>query len=197
MVEEVSNQARRPTGLLGRMAGELMAATNRPRNRWLLEQLDLRPGLSGLEFGFGNGEALEAFLARASGGHAVGVDWSDAMQEAALRRNEAAVRAGRLRLLLGDVQDPALDLGGPHDRIWSSNVVQMVENRQALFERLRSALASGGLVATCFQRRRDAPPARVLAPRVADDLRHAGFSIVETRWMPGASEPAFCILARP
>ncbi len=194
---QIVDQARRPSGLLGRMMGEVMAVTNRPRNRWLMDQLDVQPGMSGLEFGFGNGESLTAFLERSVGGRAIGVDWSQSMIDTAAKRNKEEVASGRLRLELGNIADPAMTIKGPLDRIWSSNVIQMIDDRPSLFNRLRGALSENGLLAICFQPRGPtAPPPAELAPKCVAELREAGLGTVETRWMPGASPAAFCILAR-
>lgn len=194
---EVVDQVSRPSGFLGRMFGEVIALTNRPRNRWLLEQLDMSAGLRALEFGFGNGEVLTNFLAHSPKNSAVGIDWSQSMIDAAISRNRIAVADERLRLLLGSITDPMIDIGGPYDRIWSSNVIQMVADRPALFARLLLALSDGGILALAFQPRGPkAPPPDELAPKCAVELSQVGFSIIETRWMPKASPPAFCILAR-
>ena len=191
-----ANQAERPSGLFGRLMGEVMAATNRPRNLWLLDQLNLERGLSGLEFGFGNGETLTGFLSRTKDGRALGVDWSQSMVDAAAKRNSEAIAEGRLSLKLGDISEPAILLGGPFDRIWSSNVIQMIDDRPALFGKLLPALSKQGLLALCFQPRGPkAPPAEMLLPLCTADLKTAGFQRIETRWMPDASPAAFCILA--
>lgn len=198
MGKAATSQAERPSGFLGRLMGEIMATTNRPRNRWLLDQLDLRPGLSGLEFGFGNGETLTSFLKRTGDGRALGIDWSQSMIDAAAARNKAAIASGHLRLHLGDIANPEMQIDGRFDRIWCSNVIQMIEDRPALFDRLLPALAKDGLLALCFQPRGPtAPPAEKLALLCTADLKVSGFSQVETLWMPGASPSAFCILARP
>lgn len=192
------SQAERPSGLFGRWMGEIMAATNRPRNSWLLDQLELTPGLSGLEFGFGNGETLTGFLDRTGDGPALGIDWSQSMIDAASGRNKAAIASGRLRLQIGDITDPDLQIDGTFDRIWCSNVIQMIEDRRALFDRLLPVLADYGLLALCFQPRGPtAPPAETLAPSCTADLTASGFSHVDVRWMPDASPSAFCIVARP
>lgn len=192
------SQAERPSGFLGRLMGEMMATTNRPRNSWLLDQLDLRPGLSGLEFGFGNGETLTGFLERTGDGSALGIDWSQSMIDAAAARNKAAVASGHLRLQIGDIASSELRIDGKFDRIWCSNVIQMIEDRAAMIGRLLPVLANDGLLALCFQPRGPtAAPAEKLAPLCTADLRASGFSRVEIRWMPGASPSAFCILARP
>jgi trans-aconitate methyltransferase len=193
---QIVDQATRPSGLLGRMMGDVMAMTNRPRNRWLIDQLDLQAGLSGMEFGFGNGETLTAFLERCEGGRATGIDWSQAMIETAQSRNSAFVKAGRLHLKVGDIADLATDIGGPYDRIWSSNVIQMIADRPSLFGRLHAALSETGLLAICFQPRGpSAPDPKVLAPRCMDDLAATGFTKTELRWMPNAKPAAFCIVA--
>lgn len=194
----IVDQATRPSGFLGRMMGEVMAMTNRSRNRWLLKQLDLRPGLRGLEFGFGNGETLTGFLDQVTNGRALGIDWSQSMIDAATARNKVAISSGRLQLQLGNISNPEMVLDGSFDRIWSSNVIQMITDRTALFGRLREVLADDGLLAICFQPRGPtAPSPEDLAQKCIDNLAVAGFGRVETRWMPGASPAAFCLLARP
>lgn len=196
--DQIVDQARRPSGIMGRVMGEVMAATNRPRNRWLIDQLDLRPGLSGLEFGFGNGETLTAFLKQSDSSTATGIDWSMAMIDTAKSRNSEFVKQGRLHLKVGDIADASTDIGGPFDRIWSSNVIQMIADRPALFRRLRAALADDGLLAICFQPRGPTAPDPVnFAPLCVDDLAITDFSRTEVRWMPSAKTAAFCILARP
>lgn len=195
---QIVDQATRPSGFLGRMMGEVMAMTNRPRNRWLLQQLELRPRLTGLEFGFGNGETLTGFLENVVDGQALGIDWSQSMIDAAAAHNKVALSAGRLRLQLGDIANPELTIGGPFDRIWSSNVIQMIADRVELFARLRATLADDGLLAICFQPRGPtAPNPEDLARKCSFELEAVGFKTVETRWMLKASPAAFCILARP
>ncbi len=194
--EMIVDQAQRPSGIMGRMMGEVMAMTNRPRNKWLLAQLDLQPGLKGLEFGFGNGETLGRFLEQSSGSTATGIDWSASMIDAAKANNREALASGRLSLRQGSITDPAFALGGPYDRIWSSNVIQMVDDRPALFARLAAALNCGGLLALCFQPRGPkAPVPEVLADLCEAELKATGFKEIETRWMPNAKPKAFCILA--
>jgi Methyltransferase domain len=196
--QTIVDQAQRPSGFLGRMMGEVMAATNRPRNTWLLGQLDIQPRQRGFEFGFGNGETLTGFLDRSEGGSALGVDWSQAMIDTASTRSKAAIKNHRLKLVCGDMADPAFKIDGLFDRIWCSNVIQMIADRSGLFVRLRANLAGEGLLALCFQPRGpSAPPPRILAPKCVDELKDAGFSQVETNWMPKASPEAFCIVARP
>ena len=116
-----------PTGLLGRVAGWVMAhrTSNVERNRWAVALLDVRPTDSVLEIGFGPGIAIGEIAARATGGRVCGLDHSPVMVRQAARRNRAAVRAGRVDLRCGSVDDrDALDgFGATFDKVLAVNVV--------------------------------------------------------------------------
>ena len=45
------------------------------------------------------------------------------------RRQNLADLPGAVELYEGSITDPDFALGGPYDRIWSSNVIQMVDDR--------------------------------------------------------------------
>ncbi|GBF58575.1 trans-aconitate 2-methyltransferase [Candidatus Phycosocius bacilliformis] len=193
-----SQQARKPAGFLGRLMGDIMAATNRPRNRWLLDQLDLQAGQTGFEFGFGNGETLAEFLSRDTNNRALGLDWSPAMVISAQYHNKSALAEGRLELRCGNIADPACVIDGRFDRIWCSNVIQIIDNRPALFRRLHGHVAEKGLFAICFQPRGPrAPVPRLFAETCRRELENAGFNRVDVRWMEEARPEAFCLLAHP
>src|ERR1700742_4462116 len=87
-------QAGNPHGLVGHAEGWLFAyrPSNRRRNRWAVDLLDVQAGDRGLEIGFGPGRAT-AGLARRSG-HVYGVERSGVMLRQASRRNAAAIRSG-------------------------------------------------------------------------------------------------------
>src|SRR5574337_533057 len=97
----LSSQFAHPRGLLGSIAGAMMAQKNRERNRWVISLLDLRPADHVLEIGFGPGWALEQIAGIVVDGHVAGLDSSATMLEQASRRNAAAVRAGKVSLRLG------------------------------------------------------------------------------------------------
>src|SRR5918996_2966738 len=113
-ITAVVRQFGHPHGIGGRLAGWVMAhrASNRRRNRWVASLLDLQPTDRVLEIGFGPGLAI-AELSRRVGpsGHVYGVDRSDVMLRQATRRNAAAIQAGRVTLISGNVEQlpPALD----------------------------------------------------------------------------------------
>src|SRR5690606_3648674 len=70
-----------PRGMLGRLAGLVMATrrSNRQRIKWTVEQLDVQPTDQVLEIGFGPGIGIADAARRASQGRVVGVDVSAVM----------------------------------------------------------------------------------------------------------------------
>jgi ubiquinone/menaquinone biosynthesis C-methylase UbiE len=90
----------RPSGLLGRLAGWLMARTDAD-DRWVVDLLDVRPADRVLEIGFGPGIAIALLAERTTAGLVAGVDPSDVMAQQARRRSRAAVQAGRVVLCQG------------------------------------------------------------------------------------------------
>jgi ubiquinone/menaquinone biosynthesis C-methylase UbiE len=76
-----------PRGLAGHLAGRLMLLLNRQRD--VLDLLDVRPGASVLEVGYGPG-GLIRLLRKTPGVRISGVDPSPQMRDLARRRNPGA-----------------------------------------------------------------------------------------------------------
>ena len=84
-----------PRGLLGRLAGWIMAKkkSNTARGRWAIAELAPKPDARVLEIGYGPGLGLADMSRRVSEGTVIGVDISDLMLAQAGRRNAAMVAA--------------------------------------------------------------------------------------------------------
>jgi SAM-dependent methyltransferase len=76
----------RPSGLLGRLAGALMARKNSPMNAFAIAALAPQDGERILEIGFGPGTALAMLGRQAPGSALAGLDPSALMVRAAARR---------------------------------------------------------------------------------------------------------------
>jgi hypothetical protein len=102
-------QFHQPTGAVGHVAGWIMGrrSSDVARNRWAVQLLDVQPADRVIELGCGPGVAIAALAARANRGLVVGVDHSQVMIRQARRRNRAAIRAGRVRLIHTPVQSPS------------------------------------------------------------------------------------------
>jgi ubiquinone/menaquinone biosynthesis C-methylase UbiE len=81
--------------------------------------MEVQPSDRVLEIGFGPGIAVREIARRATRGEVVGIDHSAVMRAQAARRNAAAIREGRVALIVASVEDlPTLD--GNSTRSWPS-----------------------------------------------------------------------------
>src|SRR5271157_3761800 len=148
----IYSQFGEPRGVLGRVAGYIMA--NRPsnieRNDWALSLLEIGAADRILEIGFGPG--IAAGKAAAQAAEVVGIDRSALMVQQAARRSKELVERGKLKLLLGSVDTLDADLRS-FDNIYSVNVVQFWKEPVLVFKKLRSLLKPGGVIVTAYMPR--------------------------------------------
>ena len=114
---------------------------NAAMNQNALDHLALVPDARVLEVGFGGGATLPKLLAAAS--HVTGFDRAEDMVEAAKRRHENEIAAGRLRLDAGDILSLPYD-DGAFDRILTVNTVYFWPDLHGALEELRRVMASQG-----------------------------------------------------
>jgi SAM-dependent methyltransferase len=180
----VVGQFVRPRGFAGWLAGWEMAIrpSNRKRNLWAVELLEVRPTDDALEIGFGPGVAIRALARRASQGKVYGIDHSEVMVRQATARNRAAVREGRVDLRLGSPADLST-LGVVVDKVLVVNNFGMWPAPQRSLGMLRSVMRPGGRVAIVSQPRRPgatAETARRTGRVTAQRLLDAGFTGIRT-----------------
>lgn len=151
--ETIQEQFHRPHGILGRLAGRIMAnrGSNVERNLATVELLAPEPGDRVLEVGHGPGIAVAALAERVGDGHVVGLDHSQLMNAQAARRNRDAVADGHVELVVGDLS--ALHEAEPFDRIMMVNVAMFWDDPVAELKGLRSLLVPGGPLAVTHQPR--------------------------------------------
>lgn len=99
----IGRKIRKPSGLTGRLLGRLMAREHVPLVDWMLASVDIRPDARVLDVGCGGGETLRAVARLAPDGFVTGLDYSADMVALARRRNAAAIAAGRVEVVEGDV----------------------------------------------------------------------------------------------
>jgi len=126
-----------PRGLRGRVAGRFMAATNGRASREVAGLVQLTPGATVLEIGYGPGVLLAALLARPERPRLVGVDPSEEMRSLAARRAPGA------DLRLGDAAATGLDEGSV-DVVVSVNTVAIWPDLDAGLAELCRVLRPGG-----------------------------------------------------
>jgi trans-aconitate 2-methyltransferase len=123
----------------------------------VLARLDLSGDERVLDAGCGSGRVTQALIERLPRGHAIAIDESASMVDAARQRLEqytaeepgqAPGSGARLELRVGDLLE--LELEQPVDAILSTATFHWIADHERLFGRLRGALRPGGrLVAQC------------------------------------------------
>ena len=174
-----------PRGLLGRLAGRIMAKkkSNIARGRWAISELAPKPDARVLEIGYGPGLGLAEMSRRVSEGTLIGVDISDVMLAQAARRNAEAIRSGRLELRVGDAQALDPDLS-EFDLIYGINVWQFWTDQAATIVALHERLVPGGRLALIYMR----PPTGTTTGEQAvlllqDQFTSAGLVDIEVKTM--------------
>jgi SAM-dependent methyltransferase len=190
-------QFHQPTGAAGHLAGWIMGrrGSNVARNRWAVQLLDVQPADRVIELGCGPGVALASLAARATRGLVVGVDHSQVMIGQARRRNRAAVRAGRVRLIHAPVQSLSVS-DGPFDAALAVNTVGMWPDPADRLRELARLLRPGGRIALVSQPRcpgATAATSAAAASELAGLLTEAGFGLLRTE-MLDLDPPAACVL---
>jgi trans-aconitate methyltransferase len=196
----IVSQFKQPSGILGHLAGFIMARrpSNRDRNLWTLELLELQPDDRLLEIGFGPGIAIEGAAKIITEGLICGIDHSPVMFRQASRRNARAIARGTVKLLLGTLENLPPP-GQPFTKICSANVVQFWSDPVATFRRLHDMLAPGGVIASTYMPRTShatAADALKKAEEIVGWLKQAGFTDIAIEEKPLRPVPAISVVAR-
>lgn len=174
-----------PQGLLGRLAGQIMArkSANTERGLWAVAEMDPLPDSKVLEVGYGPGVAIAAMADAVPGGKIVGVDLSAVMQAQARRRNAEHIQAGRVELRVGDAQALDPDLVN-FDLVYGINVWQFWTDQMATVKALSNSLAPTGRLALVYMQ----PPTASTdsdgaTSLLTEQFAAAGLTQVEVRTM--------------
>jgi len=193
-------QFHRPHGVLGMLAGRIMAKreSNLARNRWTVELLDLQGDDRVLELGPGPGVTLGLILERISTGKAVGIDHSATMLAQCAKRNRPAISSGRLTLVEGSFTELP-ELSGPFDKIIAVNALQFDGLSVQAIRPIVGLLADDGIIAVTFQPRGQNPTdeqALAFGNKVADLLQRSGLAKTRIETLPLRPVCAVCVLGQ-
>jgi ubiquinone/menaquinone biosynthesis C-methylase UbiE len=187
----------RPAGLLGRLAGFIMAnrSSNRQRNAWTVELLAIKPGERLFELGCGPGLAIKAALDRGAG-YVLALDHSQEMIREARQRCRQEERDGRAEFRTGGLGLLRPE-DGRFDGAWMVNVAQFLPSRAEAFATIARALRPGGRLAVTHQPRpagAQAVDAEKFAAMVKEEMSAAGFRDIAQHTLPLAPAPAVCVV---
>jgi ubiquinone/menaquinone biosynthesis C-methylase UbiE len=197
---KAASQFARPTGLLGRFAGRLMAIMNAGMNEFAVEMLRIQPDDQVLEIGFGSGRTIRMIAEQASAGFVAGIDLSDVMVRQAAKRNLDLIVAGRVEVCQGSVADLPYECGR-FTRALAVNNYQFWPNAELNLIELRRVMREGGLLVLCL--RMHSANRLALAPGFTEDevadvaglVRWVGFRDIKIV-KRNVGREASCVIAR-
>src|SRR5713101_3528535 len=145
MLAGLASQLGRPTGLRGRLIGNMLNRSNRGEIAMAIAALDIPSGGVVADLGFGGGLGL--LLARVGDtGQVYGVDLSPTMVSRAGRRFRREVSSGRLHLRSGSITQLPLESESIQAAITINTIYFIAELDRAFSELARVLTPSGRIV---------------------------------------------------
>jgi ubiquinone/menaquinone biosynthesis C-methylase UbiE len=186
-------QPGKPTGTIGRIVGFLMDIYNREDNHWTVSLLEIGETSKILEIGFGTGLAIADAAKITTHGYVYGIELSETMLEVAQKRNQSAVKSGRVKLQLGNVM--ALPFEDNYfDVVYSINCIYFWEPPTQGLAEIYRVLKPEGTVAITARNRDDEVYARWKPNMVRDLLQSSGFVNVKTLDGLNPKQPIYCAI---
>lgn len=146
----LSNQFKKPSGLIGRFIERGMSKRTSFDAEWTISLVGIQSASRMLEIGFGGGLAAELASQKAPQGFLAGIDHSDTMVRVASKRNAKAIKAGKMELQQGEASfvpypDESFDI------IYSLHSIYFWRNPIECLRGFRQKLIPGGLLAITIQ----------------------------------------------
>ena len=182
----IASQFKKPTGLVGIWASNLMVKGNKSNYDKLIEDMDLQPHDKLLEIGYGPGTGINTIAQRCPTCIIHGIDFSPLMYKRASKYNKAYIDKGTMLLQHGDFQQmPAAD--HDYDKIFCLNVVYFWNDLRQPFGKVYSLQKKGGSFhiymadknALIKKRAPDSVFNKYSIEEVVEALKSAGFENVE------------------
>ncbi len=187
------SQPGKPTGIVGRIVGYLMDIYNREDNHWTVSLLNIGETSKVLEIGFGTGLAIAETAKITTHGYVYGIELSETMLKVAQKRNQSAVKLGRVSLQLGNVM--ALPFEDNYfEIVYSINCIYFWEPPTQGLAEIYRVLKPEGTVAITARNRDDEVYARWKPNMVRDLLQSSGFVNVKTFDGLNPKHPIYCAI---
>ena len=198
MLNSFYKQFGNPTGLMGNVAGKILAANNKERTDWVLSFMDVKPEDNILEIGYGPGTAIELLERQIKNGLIAGIDVSDVMLKQASRRNAEAIKQKKVRLHQGTI-DELNYKNNFFDYVFGINVSLFWKDPVSEFKKIRNLLKPGGSLLIALQPRyaKSNLEVREIGDRVKNEIIKAGFTNFNVEFKEFNPIDAFCIWANP
>jgi len=138
----IASQFKKPTGLVGIWASNLMVKNNKSNYDKLIEDLDLQPHEKLLEIGYGPGTGINTIAQKCPTCIIHGIDFSSLMYKRASKYNKTYIEKGTMMLQYGDFLKMAA-ADHDYDKVFCLNVVYFWNELRQPFGKVYSLLKKG------------------------------------------------------
>jgi ubiquinone/menaquinone biosynthesis C-methylase UbiE len=168
----IGKQIRKPSGILGRILGYIMAADHKALTQWTLEQLQIEENDSVLDIGCGSGMAIEMINNIATKGYVVGIDYSPVMVKQAIKKNKLAIKDGKTKILQGNVSElPFADAS--FDKICAIETFYFWPDPPKNLQEVKRVMKPGGIAAFAMEISKEGANSSA----ILDNAQRLGFPI--------------------
>ncbi len=144
----LSQQARQPSGLIGRYVMPILFKSNTDLNDFVQESLELTETDDILEIGFGSGKLLNKIAAIAN--YVEGIDFSEIMVIKASKLNQHYIANNKLRIQLGECSN--LPYANKFfDKVCSVNTLYFWDNPQIYLQEIFRVIKIDGKIVLGFR----------------------------------------------
>ncbi|GIN22650.1 class I SAM-dependent methyltransferase [Siminovitchia fordii] len=196
IVKKIRLQFRKPEGLLGSIAGKLMANVGTEKNEWTIRLLNIQKDDTVLEIGFGPGIGIEFTSKIIQDGKIVGIDYSEKMLQQARKRNKDGIKKGKVELILADVQDlPPFNL--PFDKVFSINSIIFWKDPVKTLMDIRALMKKNAVIAITIQPFTNGATedtAKQIGMEITNYLEKAGYTNIKMELKNMNPVAAVCVL---
>lgn len=197
MMKSFKKHFSKPDGILGMIAGRIMALENRKLNAWTVSLLGLKSHDHILEIGYGSGMCMERILKKHTNINIDGVDVSETMRKQASKRLEDKIVNQQVHLMTGDIVEITLP-DQAYDKIITVNNYTIWDHPKKGLENVFGALKSNGKIAITMQPREEnasSAKTRMFAKQIFNDLTNCSFSNIKIHFKRIRPELSVCVTA--
>ncbi len=146
-----SKQARKPSGLFGRLVmSNIFDFGNSYLNRFVNELLSVQKGEYLLDIGCGTGKLIHTMTSQISDGYFEGIDFSETMISIAQRRNKKSIQTGKVRILKGNFDELPLQ-NNYYDKVCSINTIYFWPKPEYTAKKIADITKPGGFFIAGFE----------------------------------------------
>lgn len=139
---------RKPEGLGGKLMVKSMNTGHVKMARWGFSNISVNPDAEVLDVGCGGGANITNWLGKCENGHVTGIDYSEVSVAESQKRNAAAIKQGKCKVIQGDVSALPFE-DASFDCVSAFETIYFWPGLEKCFAEVNRVMKSGGMFLIC------------------------------------------------